>query len=211
MSDRKIPIIAFTKYSPYMVIDVENMEDGRGNPLKLQTVTSLCRCGSSKSKPYCDGTHSMAGINGEKEPDRDPYKWKDYLGEKIIVHYNLGVCSHDGSCIKGAPSVFNINKRPWINPDMGDVDQIIDVIKRCPSGALKYTITGKTHTDFYEGEPKIKAARRGPLEIYGGVILKDDQGTKPETYDHYTLCRCGFSKNKPFCDGKHLRNRFSDE
>jgi CDGSH-type Zn-finger protein len=53
MSDKKRPIIAFTKYSPYMVIDLEKMEDSKGNPLTLKPVTMLCRCGNSKSKPYC--------------------------------------------------------------------------------------------------------------------------------------------------------------
>jgi len=210
MSDKKRPIIAFTKYSPYMVIDLEKMEDSKGNPLTLKPVTMLCRCGNSKSKPYCDGTHSLTGINGEKDPERDPYKWKDYRGEKIIVHYNLGVCSHDGTCIRELPAVFNVNKRPWITPDNADPDKIIGVIKKCPSGALSYTFAGEKHIDYYKGSPIIRLARKGPLELYGGIILKDDQGTTPETYDHYTLCRCGFSKNKPFCDGKHLRNRFSD-
>ena len=210
MPETKKPVIAFTKYSPYMVIDLENLEDSKGNMLTLQPVTMLCRCGASKNKPYCDDSHSEKGIDGEKQPDRDPYKWKDYTGENITVHYNLGVCSHDGSCVRGLPSVFNINNRPWINPDKDDTEKIIEVIRRCPSGALSYTLIGTKHVDYYEGEPKIKVARKGPLEIYGGVILKDDQGTKPETYNHYTLCRCGFSKNKPFCDGKHLRNKFSD-
>jgi len=210
MSEKKRPVIAFTKYSPYMIIDLDKMEDARGNPLTLKPVTMLCRCGNSKSKPYCDGTHSLTGINGEKDPDRDPYKWKDYRGEKIVVHYNLGVCSHDGTCVRELPAVFNVNKRPWITPDNAEPEKIIEVIKKCPSGALSYTVAGEKHIDYYNGEPKIKVARKGPLELYGGIILKDDQGTIPETSDHYTLCRCGFSKNKPFCDGKHLRNRFSD-
>jgi len=107
------------------------------------------------------------------------------------------------------PGVFNINCRPWITPDNGDVEKVIETIKHCPSGALSYTLKGEKYIDYYNGEPKIKIARKGPLEFYGGIILKDDQGSKPETDDHYTLCRCGYSKNKPFCDGKHLKHKFS--
>ena len=210
MSERKKPLIVFTKYSPYFVVDMEKLEDSKGNELPLKPVTALCRCGHSMGKPYCDGTHSRYGIDGSKSEERVPYKWKDYWGEKITVHYNAGVCSHDGSCVKGLSSVFNINKRPWINPDKASPEEIIEVIKRCPSGALAYSIDGVRYSDFYNGEPKIKMARKGPLEIYGGVILKDDEGYVPETLDHYTLCRCGHSKNKPFCDGNHLRNKFID-
>ena len=209
MSGEKKPVIAFTRYSPYMIIDVEKVESFSGDPINVETVTSLCRCGESKSKPFCDGSHSVKGIDGEKQPDRDPYKWKDYRGKHITVHYNLGVCSHDGSCVRMLPGVFNINCRPWITPDNGDTEKIIDVIKHCPSGALSYTLNGEKYIDYYHGEPKIRIARKGPLELYGGIALKDDQGSKPETYDHYTLCRCGHSKNKPFCDGKHLKHKFS--
>jgi len=208
MSGDRKPIIAFTKFSPYMVIDLDKIENYNGNILEIEPVASLCRCGESKGKPFCDGSHEVCGIDGEKESDRDPYKWKDYRGKDITVHYNLGVCSHDGSCIRMQPGVFNINCRPWITPDNGDVDKIIDTIRHCPSGALSYTLHGEKHTDFFNNEIKIKAARKGPLELRG-IILKDDQGSKPETLDHYTLCRCGKSKNKPFCDGKHLKHKFT--
>jgi len=210
MSDEKRPVIAFTKNSPYMVIDVKEIENPDGKILPLETVTSLCRCGESLNKPFCDGTHLNEGIPGEKHPDRDPYKWKDYRGKDITVHYNLGVCCHDGSCVKMLPEVFNANCRPWIIPDKGKVDAIINTIRHCPSGALSYTLNGKKYVDFHPFVPKIKVMKKGPLQFCGGIILKDDQESKPETYDHYTLCRCGFSKNKPFCDGKHVKNKFQD-
>ena len=209
MSEKKKPVIAFTKYSPYMIIDVERVEGFNGDRVEVSNVTSLCRCGESNSKPFCDGSHSVKGIDGEKQPDRVQDKSKDYRGKNITVHFNLGICSHDGSCVRMLPGVFDINCRPWITPDNGDVEDVIDVIKHCPSGALSYTINNEKHIDYYKGEPKIKVTRKGPFEIYGGIELKDDQGSKPETCDHYTLCRCGHSKNKPFCDGLHLKHKFS--
>jgi len=209
MTGNKKPIIAFTRFSPYMIIDMERIENFNGAYIPVEPVTSLCRCGESKSKPFCDESHTTNGIDGEKKDDRDQYQWKNYRGKNITVHYNLGVCSHDGSCIRMLPGVFNINCRPWISPDNGDTENIIDVIKHCPSGALSYTLDGEKYINYYDGEPKIKLARKGPLEFYGGITLKDDQGSIPETNDHYTLCRCGHSKNKPFCDGKHLKHKFS--
>lgn len=207
MSGEKKPVVAFTRYTPYMIIDVDTVEKSNGELIKTGNVTTLCRCGQSKSKPFCDDSHSAKGIDGEKGDDRAPYRWKDYYGKDITVHFNLGVCSHDGSCVRMAPEVFNINRRPWIFPDNGDFKKIIDVIHHCPSGALKFTLNGVTNIDYYSGSPKIKVAIRGPLEFYGGIELKDDQGSKPETFDHFTLCRCGHSANKPFCDGKHLKYR----
>lgn len=208
MSDKK-PVIAFTRYSPYMIIDSGKIENYNGELIETAPVASLCRCGESKYKPFCDGSHSVKGINGEKEPDRAPNHCKDYRGKEITVHFNLGVCSHDGSCVRMLPAVFNINCRPWIMPDNGNCESIIDTIKHCPSGALSYTLNGEKHIDYYKGEPKIKISKRGPLEFYGGIELKDDQGSRPETADHYTLCRCGSSKNRPFCDGMHLKIKFS--
>lgn len=207
MTDKKRPAIIFTKYSPYTVTDLEYIEDSLGKKIGVEPVAQLCRCGESKHKPFCDGTHCSVDTNYEKSPDRAPYNWKDYRGENITVHFNLGVCSHDGSCVKGLPSVFNVNCRPWINADAASPEEIIRVIHKCPSGALAYTYKGVLHKVLYNGEPMIKTASRGQIEVFGGIELKDDQGTKPETPDHYVLCGCGCSKNKPFCTGEHLKKK----
>lgn len=207
MTDKKRPAVIFTKYSPYTVTDLEHLEDSLGKKLDIDPVIVLCRCGESKHKPFCDSSHYANGIDGDRSPDRDPYKWKDYRGENITVHYNLGICSHDGSCVRFLPGVFNVNNRPWINADAATPEEIIAVIHKCPSGALAYTYRGELHKEFYKGEPKIKACSKGQIEVYGCIELKDEQGTRPEVGDHYVLCGCGSSKNKPFCSGEHLRKR----
>ncbi|MGI6395072.1 MAG: CDGSH iron-sulfur domain-containing protein [bacterium] len=203
----KKPRITVAKHSPYVASDIPKMVNGDGKELPVKSTFVLCRCGKSKEMPYCDGAHTETGLNMVKAPDRIPDRNKNYYGEEITVHFNYGVCSHDGACLKLKP-VFKVNRRPWILPDLGSREAIIETIKKCPSGALSYTVDGTTHKDFFKREPLIRVAPGGPLMIEGGIELKDDQDSCPETKEHYCLCRCGDSKNHPFCDGTHLNNGF---
>lgn len=209
-SQQKIPEIVFTKKTPYVVSDLENFYNSKGEPLETRPVMTLCRCGESKNKPYCDGSHVANGIDGEKKPGRVKDKLRSFAGKDITIHDNRGVCSHDRSCVNFLPAVFEKGKRPWINPDGASVRGIVAVIEKCPSGALSYTIGNITCTTL-DREPAIKVAKNGPFEITGGIILKDDMNSKPQSSEHYTLCRCEGSKNKPFCDGTHHENGFVDD
>lgn len=207
MSDKKskaepTPQIIFTKYSPYMITDLKSLKDEKGDALETGTVISLCRCGYSAYRPYCDGSHAKVGFVGEKADDRTPDKLKDYKGKDITIHDNRGVCSHDGSCIKLLPAVFRSKERPWIDPDGASVSEIISTIEKCPSGALSYTIGSRRYQDL-DQMPSVTALENGPLVVTGGIIIKDDMESKSECSEHYTLCACGKSKNKPFCDGSH--------
>jgi len=196
------PRITCHSHSPYIVSDLKNLFDECGNKLEVSSVASLCRCGKTKKSPFCDGSHTDTGLNELKKTDRCPDITKDYPGRDITVHFNLGVCSHDGTCLTLKP-VFKRHRRPWILPDLGNKDEIIEIIEKCPSGALSYTIDGIRHQDL-DREPAIKVAKEGPLMIEGGIELKDDQNSCPESKEHYCLCRCGKTSNAPFCDGKHL-------
>ncbi len=206
-SKKKKAMIMCTKYSPFMVKDLEHLKNAKEEDLKVQPVTSLCRCGASGYKPYCDGSHSKVGFVGEKSPERVPDKTKEYKGKDITIVDNRGVCSHDKSCVNDLPSVFNRDRRPWINPDGASVREIIETIEKCPSGALSYKI-GSSHCQDLEREPAIIVVKDGPLHVVGNIEFKDDMESKPESKEHYTLCRCGGSKNKPFCDGTHIEIGF---
>jgi CDGSH-type Zn-finger protein len=207
---KKKPTIVFTKTSPYMVSGLEKFTNSKGENLKASPVISLCRCGESKRKPCCDGSHNANGIDGEKKPGRLKDKVHSFKGKDITIHDNRAVCSHDGACVDELPSVFQKGRRPWINPDGASAGEIVDVIEKCPSGALSYTI-GHVTCNTLDREPAIKVAYNGPLEIVGGIELKDDMNSKPQSPEHYTLCRCGASKNKPFCDGSHFEAQFMDD
>lgn len=208
-NNRKKPSIVLTEHTPYMVSDLEHFYNSKMEPLQTKKVMSLCRCGLSKKKPFCDGTHNNEGLDCEKKPDRVKDKVVSYKGKDITIHDNRGVCSHDRSCVNDLPLVFQRGKRRWIQPDNAGVKEIVNTIEKCPSGALSYSI-GKMKCTEIDREPAIKIAQNGPLEITGGIILKEDMESKPQSPEHYTLCRCGSSKNPPFCDGTHLDNGFED-
>lgn len=210
--EKKSPLIVFTQYSPYLVVDMDYIVNSKGEKIKLSPVSSLCRCGESKIKPFCDGTHAQIGFSGAKAADCLPSKLKDYKGKEITVHFNLGICSHKGECYKNLPEVFDFDRKPWIIADNASVEKIIETIKKCPSGALSYTLGITRHKDWGQ-EEEIIAGHNGPFEFKGNIILKDDQNSyeQLESTEHYCLCRCGAAKNKPFCDGAHQDIKFKAE
>ncbi|MDZ7797039.1 MAG: glutamate synthase-related protein [Candidatus Marinimicrobia bacterium] len=169
---------------------------------------ALCRCGHSESKPFCDGTHGKIGWKDNKQEGRQPRRIDSYKGKTVTIHDDRGICSHAGFCTDGLPHVFRMGVEPWIDPDAESADKIIETIEKCPSGALSYSIDGVLH-DKYSDRPKIQPTENGPYYVKGGIKLIDDD--HPNTEDHYALCRCGNSKNKPFCDGSHWYTKFKDE
>jgi hypothetical protein len=106
--------------------------------------------------------------------------------------------------------VFRLGERPWIQADRDKVERVIEIIDRCPSGALRYTRNGKlgpTRND----PPGIRIRKNGPYEVEGNIPLRTDHWNDGAMHDHYALCRCGASKNKPFCDGSHWKAGFKDD
>ena len=105
--------------------------------------------------------------------------------------------------------MFRHRDNPWIVPDAAETAQIIRVVEKCPSGALSYAIDG-VEAASPKRAPMVTVTDNGPYAITGAIELADvkfGEGASPE---HYTLCRCGASKNKPFCDGSHWEAGFKD-
>ncbi|MBN1197064.1 MAG: CDGSH iron-sulfur domain-containing protein [Candidatus Aminicenantes bacterium] len=203
-------VIRCTCATPFQASNVAQLIDAEGNCLPVAPVMVLCRCGRSRRKPYCDGSHVPAGINGNKSDNRVPDRRIDYHGREITIHDNRGVCSHDRSCVLGLPRVFRKNHRPWIDPDAANPEEIENVVRKCPSGALSTSRHGVPAAEP-QRPPAIRVAKNGPLEITGNIGLEDDLGSRPESREHYCLCRCGESRNQPFCDGSHRTTRFRDD
>ena len=103
-----------------------------------------------------------------------------------------------------------MGKEPWIEPDAAGVEAIIAVIGQCPSGALSYSIDGK-QTNQGTAADGISVSKNGPYHVTGEFTLKDPSRDNDDTPGRYALCRCGASKNKPFCDGSHWDIKFDDD
>jgi CDGSH-type Zn-finger protein len=229
---REKPKIVLLPNGPYLLIDdmepklVENLKNSKGEPLLAIRGVSLCRCGASNNKPFCDGTHGKIGFSSENKKEvaensnghhiaKD--KRKNYVGKRITIHDNRKICSHAAECVNNLPSVFKMNARPWINPDAAEIEEIINTIRKCPSGALSYSIDGIEYRDQNERKPMVTVSKDGPYHVTGGInLIGDDdnnniQWAEESSKEHYVLCRCGASNNKPFCDGMHRLINFKDD
>ncbi len=209
MSSEKKPSITSALDGPYMVKDLKNFANQKG-PIEAKETMALCRCGGSANKPYCDGTHAKIGFSSAKLEGRVKDKRENYVGEKITIHDNRGICAHAGRCTDGLASVFRLKEEPWIHADAASADVIIATIQKCPSGALSYSVDDVEHRDR-DGEPTIFVAPNGPYVVSGGPDLLDTIWGEAASKEYFTLCRCGGSKNKPFCDGTHWYNKFTND
>ncbi len=208
MADK--PTIELAKDAPLLVKGLEDLRNSKGGAIPTKPVIALCRCGGSETKPFCDGTHASNGFSDEKLDDRSPDQVDDYVGKGITIHDNRGICSHAGACTEGLPHVWRMKTEPWIDPDGDEAAASINTIRQCPSGALSYTVDGVLHQD-QDRSPAITVSKDGPYEVVGGVELLEVEWGEGASREHYALCRCGASKNKPFCDGSHWSIEFKDD
>ena len=132
---------------------------------------------------------------------------KVYRGRDIEVSFDLDICIHVGECLRGEPRVFKLDRRPWALPDAGEADAVAQVIELCPSGALQYRRLDGKPPEQHSGMATVTPIRDGPLMVVGEIEVKRDDGTV-EVLPRATLCRCGESEHKPFCDNQHLHSGF---
>jgi CDGSH-type Zn-finger protein len=209
MSSENKTNITPTQNGPYLVNNLKKFANQKGAIDTIETM-ALCRCGKSDNKPFCDGTHVKIGFSSEKKDGRVKDKRDNYKGKKITIHDNRGICAHAGYCTGGLSSVFRLRHEPWINPDGTTVEEIIKTIRKCPSGALSYTIEDIEYRNR-DGVPSIFVAPNGPYVVSGSPDINDVEFGEGASKEHFTMCRCGGSKNKPFCDGTHWHIEFKDD
>jgi CDGSH-type Zn-finger protein/uncharacterized Fe-S cluster protein YjdI len=126
-------------------------------------------------------------------------------GEAVTIHYSGKLCIHSRFCVTGAPKVFLANVQgPWIHPDDMDAEELMAVARECPSGAIQYRRNDGGREEQPPPVNLIRTLEAGPYTFRGDLRI-DGQ---PIGY-RATLCRCGASKNKPFCDGSHHDVAFS--
>jgi uncharacterized Fe-S cluster protein YjdI len=148
--------------------------------------------------------------------DEKKYR-KEYRTESLIVYWYPSHCSHSGKCINMLPRVFDMHRRPWICLDDADPLEVIKAVDKCPSGALKYRLSesseidpelakGPGSMDYRVAEQmlvQIRMVSGGPLLVKGPARIVDHEGKVIRECESMVLCRCGRTKNPPFCDGSH--------
>ncbi|MEP6976850.1 MAG: CDGSH iron-sulfur domain-containing protein [Thermoleophilia bacterium] len=131
---------------------------------------------------------------------RDPAR--TYATDAIAVEWEPKLCIHTQNCVRGLPQVFDGSRRPWVQMDAAD-DAVAATVLTCPTGALQFRRLDGGPQEEPDAETRIEPGPNGPLFARGRVRIVDADGELIREDTRVALCRCGASKNKPFCDGSH--------
>ena len=132
-----------------------------------------------------------------------------YPGEKISVQYEAKRCIHAAECARNLPEVFNPQRKTWVDPDAAVADSIAAMVERCPTGALHFTRHDGGPAEAVPEQNRITVGVNRPLWLRGDLEIIGPDGTVTLKDTRLALCRCGASRNKPFCDGSH-KEKFQD-
>jgi CDGSH-type Zn-finger protein len=190
-----------------------SVEWGEGEAFTTEAEYKLCRCGGSKIAPFCDGACEDSDFDGTETASREPYlaQADEQEGPNLILTDAEVMCSFARFCDYGG-QVWNLIEEK----DEASKEVAIRDAKLCPSGRLVAWDKG-TGTPFEEDyEPSIGVVQdpaqgcSGPLAVRGGIQVVATDAFAYEQRNRQTLCRCGRSENKPFCDGTHAAIGFDD-
>ncbi len=135
-------------------------------------------------------------------------KTRTYRGESINVTYSIRRCIHAEECVHRLGEVFDTEKRPWIQPDQATPEQIAETISQCPTGALQFQRLDGGPAEQVPAVNTIVLQEDGPVYLSGNLVVQNAEGEQVYADTRLALCRCGVSKNKPFCDNTHLKINF---
>lgn len=228
MSIKKADVrVTISKNGPYMVTGnvplatqtiISDSEGGserwqEGAPVPHSETYALCRCGASKHKPFCDGTHAKIAFNGTETASRDTYasQARRLDGGKLSLTDAEALCAFARFCDPNG-QVWNQVQR---TDDPSVARTFLNQVQNCPSGRLVATDT--TTGKAVEREVPVSIGLvedpqeqcSGPLWLRGGIPMIAADGFHYEVRNRVTLCRCGASANKPFCDGSHAKIKFN--
>jgi CDGSH-type Zn-finger protein len=186
----------------------------KGRKYPAQKEYALCRCGRSKQKPFCDGTHAVTGFDGTETASR-----KSYAGQAVKIK-GPGFDLLDVEPLCAEARFCHPQGDTWHltleSDDPGKRKAAIRQAGNCPSGRLVACDKETGQPIEPEYAPALSLVEdpqknsSGPIWVKGGVRIESENGKAYETRNRVTLCRCGKSKNKPFCDGHHLKIKFND-
>lgn len=223
-----MPEIRVTKDGPYLVTgdlplakatigvnaEGESVRWEWGEEYRRQQQYALCRCGGSASKPYCDGTHAKNGFDGTETASRVPYREQ----AKLIEGPVMSLTDVDSLC--AFARFCDPHGKVWTLVTQTDREEARNFFVRetcdCPSGRLVAWDNASGEPIEPPLAPSIGLIEdpvedcSGPLWVRGGVQVVAADGYAYEVRNRVTLCRCGASSNKPFCDGSHAAIKFRD-
>lgn len=217
--EKKIQIL---KDGPYMVsgdvpLHIEHIvpdSDGNGESYEKGKVYdhpeqyALCRCGHTKNRPFCDGTHQEIGFDGTETAGHKCYcdEARVYSGETIELLDERALCASARFCDR-YEDAWNLTEMS--SPDHPEYEErAIYEATHCPAGRITVRKDGELIEPDLPQEialledPYYDA--KAPIFVKGGIKVTDADGVEYEERNRRALCRCGESKNKPFCDGTHL-------
>ncbi len=176
---------------------------------------ALCRCGASKDKPYCDGSHANIEFDGTETASHRPFSEvaERYEGPGFDLLDDTELCAGAQFCHR-AGGIWELTQ---VSMDPKARQMAIEIAGQCPTGRLVICEkrTGKPiEPNFQKSITVLEDPGRncsGPLWVKGGIPIQSVDGTEYEVRNRVTLCRCGGSSNKPFCDGTHISIRFKDD
>lgn len=191
----------------------QKCESGQEFPPKEEY--ALCRCGHSKNAPYCDGTHVKIDFNGTETASKEKYinMAETIEGPGLVLTDYEDLCSYARFCHQKKGGVWELTE----NSDDPEAKEVaIKEACECPAGRLVAWDKESGRAIETEFEPSIVILQdtekeiSGPIWVRGGIPIESADGTTYEIRNRVTLCRCGKSSNKPFCDGTHASFGYHD-
>jgi CDGSH-type Zn-finger protein/uncharacterized Fe-S cluster protein YjdI len=140
----------------------------------------------------------------------DDKKVYGFEGEKVDVAWDGRLCIHVQECTRAKGKLFESGRNPWGQPDLGEPDYVAEVARRCPTGALTYERKDGGAGETAPEANTVVISNNGPLYVEGDLRIDGAEDDMPGVRYRAALCRCGDSKNKPFCDNSHEKEGFRD-
>ena len=139
---------------------------------------------------------------------RDRTKIQERSSDAISVTFDPKLCIHAAACLQSLPEVFNLAALPWIQPGEATADDVAETVMRCPSGALQFRRLDGGPQEPHPAETTVATVPNGPLLLRGDLRFRRPNAEIYREATRATLCRCGHSAHKPFCDATHRRIGF---
>jgi CDGSH-type Zn-finger protein/uncharacterized Fe-S cluster protein YjdI len=140
----------------------------------------------------------------------DNKKVFEFGGKQIDVNWDGRLCIHVGECTRAKGELFVSGRKPWGQPDRAPADEVAGVVRRCPTGSLVYRRKDGGAEESAEPRNSVTVANNGPLYVRGRLRVDGAGDDMPGVQFRAALCRCGDSRNKPFCDNTHESENFRD-